>query len=390
MKFLINLIDLIYFVKNTITIKITHNKRFKNDLLFLDSFKITPPHSHVYNNEFLEYLENTNLKKSILIVELNNFHIELLDSLIYYFTKLGYKCDCLLREEVNFKAKNSYNLSLRNMIDSLNNQRISKYDFVFFNTMFLSLNTQIHISKLLDIKSKFGILGIYHTISDYLKYEDSSKNDNRFFILRPIECKNIKLKPLSCSIKRKTNKVLKKSNIVTFLSIGFPVYHLNFRLNLFKIIKYLLKNNITNFRFILIGRSDLEINKFSDFIFTFKNPSDSKLEKILKIYDPNYIFMIFDTFAHRHYLNSVTSGLRMFSLQHNIPFVINSPFGESFGFSNKNAIIFNNPKNAILKAIKIKNTSDYKSLKENLSYFNDKLNLDSMHYLSNAIKNLTK
>lgn len=404
MRFLVNILDLYYFLKNNINIKIKYKNKISKDRQFLDSIDLDACNKEdsKYTNEFLSYIKNSNLNKTILLCEMNNFHFELLDSIVYYFSKIGFYTDILLRKDSHYKNtnKNIFFLDLKDMICAINTPYLQKYDFIFFNTITLSLNTQIHIPSIIKPKSKYGILGIYHTISDIERFGDyENYTCNRYFALRPMQYKNLKLDALSCSVETKsryknTRYKTSESNakITTFISIGFPVYHLNFRLNLYKIIKSLLNKRITNFRFILVGRAKFKIDaSFKDFVLCFTNPSHEELENILHIYHPAYVFGLFDRFAHRHYLEECTSGLRQFCLMYNIPMLINEPFGESFGFDSTNAIIFkNNPMRAIKKALEIIHTEKYNSLCDNLLDLNNKLNQDSINNLHSHIAHIKK
>ena len=362
------LLDLFYATKNRILSLLNHKKNLKSDLKFLDSLP---------KSDF-----SIKSKSKILLVELNNFHLELLDSIVYYFECLGYEIDIAIRAESDYK--NGTKLHLSQILDLL--QDTSKYDFVFFNTMFLSLKTQHHIKNLANINAKYGILGIYHTISDIYKFDDII-NKNRFFALRKLHFRGVELRTLSCS--KEVDIEFDKNNIATFISIGFPLYHRNFREKLYKAIENLLENNICHFRFILIGRNEFKDLRFGEYISFFKNPNIEELHEILKSHNPHYSLGIFDRFAHRHYLYNSTSGLRQFCLSYNLPFVIDKLFGESFGFDESSAIFYDSNMQQSLKyAINIINTDKYKNLKINLHKLNKKLNQDSINALKDCILKL--
>lgn len=365
------LLDLFYATKNRFFRFLNYKKNLKSDLVFLDSLP---------KSDF--YIES---KSKILILELNNFHLELLDSIIYYFESLGYEVDVVVRIESSYQ--NAIKLELRQILDLLKDT--SKYDFVFFNTMFLSLKTQHHIKTLANINAKYGILGIYHTISDIYKFRDMPNyKEGRFFALRKLNFRGMAVSnTLSCS--KEIDIKFIKNDIATFISIGFPLYHRNFREKLYKAIEDLLKDNINNFRFILIGRNEFKDLRFKEYISFFKNPTTLELHEILKSSNPHYTFGFFDSFAHKHYLYNSTSGLRQFSLMYNLPFVINKKFGESFGFDNNNAIFYDSSLYQALKyAIKLINTDKYNNLKFNLHTLNEKLNEDSITLLQSCISKL--
>lgn len=359
------LADLLISSKNKILKSLNHSKYLKSDLDFLHALEMKDCHIDSNNK--------------ILLVEINNFHFECLDSIVYYFESLGFGVDVVVRKEANYN--NAIKLELGEILSLLNNAQ--QYDFIFLNTMILSLKTQHHILDLVKQNSKYGILGIYHSISDICKFGDfDNYKSNRYFALRSLKHRwgGVELDGLSCS--REIDINFAKNDIATFISIGFPIYHRNFRKNLYRAIENLLSDGIEDFRFILIGRSDFKDLRFQNHISFFKNPSNDELLDILKRSNPHYTLGIFDSFAHRHYLTNSTSGLRQFSLMYSLPFVINERFGISFGFDTNNAILYrSNFFDALKEAIGIINTGKYDTLKSNLQNLNARLNLDSTHLL---------
>ncbi|RAX52468.1 hypothetical protein CCY99_07425 [Helicobacter sp. 16-1353] len=455
MRFLIRLLDLFYYLKGELIAKITHKKRLKKDIEFLNSLGLDLSSKNLKlrksrnvessvesKNLKSKNLESKNPKSSksppkILICEVNNFHLETLGSIAFYFHSLGFLVDILARKEeekilqdelkslkVNISAINISALNLGDMLKKLDSISLSKYDFVFFNTMILSLSTQIHILNLVNPKPKYGLLGIYHTIGDIERFGDfKNYEEGRYFALRAMKYKNLKLDFLSCSVvkiadfrtdskisfglesngeskpnfkveSKLESRIDKQAEHITFLSIGFPIFHRNFRRNLYKIVRTLRPKNPTKEpmkipRFILIGRNKLEINpKFSKYILSFGNPSNAELESILRDFKPDFIFGFYDKFAHRHYLSQCTSGMRSFSLSYNIPFVINREFGVAFGFSDENAIFYDNDASLGIKNAINLSPKDYQQLCKNLSFLNKNLTKESIQNLKTHIENI--
>lgn len=116
------------------------------------------------------------------------------------------------------------------------------------------------------------------------------------------------------------------------------------------------------------------------------NPSIKELSLLIK--QAHFVFGLYDSFAHRHYLGDSTSGLRQIALSYNLPFVINAPFAKAFGFSKNNAIIYHAPLVGIKYAISIAKSAKYIELKENLARLREKLIQDSLHNLKTAIKRI--
>lgn len=365
MRVLIFLSDLLAFLRQIIRAKMQYSKLYKQDMEFLANISSN-------NNCFIEHLKTLEPDSRILVVELNSFHLETLEALSYYFNKLGFKMDLLLQEgyEGNLEA---FKLKLEDILAALRSEEIKKYKFIFFNTMVLALREQHSIHGFITHNKIFGI---YHTISDIERFKDYRE---RYFALRDIAYKNITLKGLNlskppCEIEAREAKYKE----ITFLSIGFPIYHRGFRERLKSLLKYLESKNINNARFIIIGKDMFKLeHKYITFI---KSPSNKRLDEILR--KVHFIFGIYDSFAHRYYLRLCTSGQRQLSLGYNLPLVINEPFASAFGFSKENAVIFN--KNSdILEALSLKN---YDLLKQNLSRLDRDLREQSLKNLKEKLE----
>ncbi|RDU62097.1 hypothetical protein [Helicobacter sp. MIT 14-3879] len=395
MRFLILIADIFYFIKGLFLNFKNHKLGFKKDMEFLNSIKEFNIRTKEDDLEFfLNHIKSVN-KNSILLIEMNTFHTETLEALIDYFTLLNFSVDVLIRREIiDFKA---FKLDLKNMIYALNSKDIAKYKIVFFNTMILELNTYHSIHSFLNINTKVG--GIYHTISDIKKFRDYKNN---YFALRNIKYKNISLKGLNLSSNYNFNRNI-NNNIITFISIGFPIYHRGFKEKLKSIIKYLKKSNISNIRFILVGKEaysikgleNMQIKVFlnnealcennldSISLYIYQNPSKKLLHSL--ILQSHYVLGLYDRFAHRHYLNTSTSGQRQISLGYNVPLIINEPFASNFNFTSKEACIFKGNKD-ILKAIKLVNSEQYLKLKKNLYSLFLKLREESKNNLEEFLK----
>lgn len=365
MRLLIFLLDLILCIKRYIKEKLEYKKLLAQDRAFLNSIDSTKLDSKKYDlDSFASHLKTMQESSRILLIELNNFHFETIEALKWYLNKLNFNVDIALRAEYRGHIP-SFRLRLEDMIKLLKSKEIRKYRFIFFNTMILELKTQHSIYEFIESSNIFGI---YHTISDIEKFGDYK---NRYFALRDIRYKGITLKGLNLSKPDICNKNHIDSNgEIVFLSIGFPIYHRGFRERLKSLLDYLESKNITNFKFILVGRAKFKLeHKNISFI---QNPSDDVLEEILL--KAHFIFGIYDRFAHRHYIRLCTSGQRQLSLGYNIPLIINEPFASAFGFSNENAVIFRENSD-ILEVISPKY---YQSLKHNLLILDKKLRDQSL------------
>lgn len=368
MKILIFLIDLFHTIKNNINSKM-HYKRAK-----AAQIATLKPLNSKRADFIIQSIFKIKNKKSVLIIELNNFHTETLEGLIWHFKTLDFKVYLLLNENLVFANKRAFFANINEMLFILNHPCMQKFDVIFFNTMLISPHICVHEL----IKPQTKILGIYHTISDILRFNDESNyQKNIYFSLRDLGYKNLFLRGLNLHDFPKKSKN-KESNIIYFTSVGFPILHKNFALELNKIAKFLRKNHISNIRFNLIARQKINIQ--NEFIKTFISPSRAQLDNILK--QSHFIFALYDRFAHRHYLQTTTSGMRALGLAYNLPLIINEPFARAFGFNNHNCIIYKSPDSLQIALDSLNN----KILKKNLAALDKRLLNQSLYVLDSAIQ----
>lgn len=132
-----------YFIKFICLFFSKKNRRIKRDKLLLQP-KILAKNikSRPYYNKFLK---NKIKEKSILIVEPNPYHFELLPGYCNYFQFLGYHIDLIAQPNIELdspfiKYKNkpiAFYLSPKYQKKALKLSKIKKYDFVFLSTSVL-------------------------------------------------------------------------------------------------------------------------------------------------------------------------------------------------------------------------------------------------------------
>lgn len=88
-----------------------------------------------------KFLTSKVRKKSVLIVEPNAFHGEILPGFVKYFQDLGYNVDLLLRHEnvedsslINIKNYKVYSLNAIKIKEALKFSKINDYEFLFIST----------------------------------------------------------------------------------------------------------------------------------------------------------------------------------------------------------------------------------------------------------------
>lgn len=170
-------------------------------------------------------------QKKVLIIEPHPYHNEVLPGFVKYFQDLNYQVDVMLREEVYkekvfCKYKNKPNIlpyELFKIKELLSKDSIKEYDFLFCSSLeFLHKNPSDSKSnvkgKFVDFlgfipKTKFGMLGVYHTIDFIKQFDDYNLlNDGRIFTLTGYAFDNKKTLLLNphffgdAKIKQKLNK----------------------------------------------------------------------------------------------------------------------------------------------------------------------------------------
>lgn len=260
MKLLIRLADIIYALKSYLSAVFTKKKRYKAGLEYIASLACS---GAVHN--LVESMD----RDCICLVELNTFHTETLCAIPQYFTHLGYDIDIIVREELEnliaisrqdfmllskpHKEQNLrlFTMSLGDMIATINSPQMKRYDFVFFNTMLLlTPQSLVHIKDFIEVKSKFGYLGIYHTLSDMARFGDLARKE-RYFSLRKLPSQS---QFLECSMRQ--DSAIPQSDEIVFITIGYLIYHRAFREYLLQIASTLKQEKV---KFILVGRSETSV-----------------------------------------------------------------------------------------------------------------------------------
>ena len=351
----------------------------------------------ICNNNFFNFLFEIN-KKDILIIEKYSFHGECLPGFIKYFIDLGYnKIDIMINpilHKLN-PLKNLFNNKLNILVYP--SKLIEKfiilgicehYKICLFNS--LGYKNEENLIKYLYKRQKFKKFIVFHNLNKINK-----DNENIFNI--------IVLKKFNKTIKSiyEINphyfgeyKIHNKSKKTFFITAGnIENYRKNFNI-LFKGIDYLIKNNISNFHVIIIGKgiNDKTYKKFSikkkltNYItFTGRIPYDKMYELISKA---DFFLPLLDHKIHTKYLKEKTSGSFQLSYGFNIPMIIEKIFSEKYGFNYNNSIIYNSKKdffNKLKYSIEMEN-KDYHKLKYYLNIKAkeiEKISIENLKFILN-------
>lgn len=338
--------------------------------------------------------------KRVLLLEPNPYHNEVLPGIVNYFETLEYTVDVLIRKEVysdnvfcRYKINGKIHAyELDDIKKILWEPSIKKYDFLFFSSMEHCENGKME--RFLDFigfipKTKYGILGIYHTtwlVDEFNDYD--FMNQGRLFCLSEFQIHNYNYKMLNphffCDDIISKNKFeLKKRFVVIGNSADYDY--------LVQEIKKLDKNlrNRIEIRIIggkkqgFIGKGKLIIKPFimkilcifhkelryrqSLKVLGYLNFSSlyrelEKADYILVMIDPNKK-------EHAHYNEWCTSGTKQLILGFNKICLIRDILANNYGFTDKNSIIYdgNRLDQALAEAVLL----DKKTYEEKCYYLND-------------------
>ena len=176
--------------------------------------------------------------KRILLLEPNRYHFETIPGLCYYFDKLGYSIDCLVQKHDHFGDEFCYAKDLKAKINyifyehadmiSILSDMTSKneYDYIVLNSFDYGLNGKIHsiYADIKDIaKSKYGIIGFYHSLSSYYDNQETDVellNENRIFSLSPVSSGSVTFPMVNSYFFKDSNESDHTANNRTIITIG--------------------------------------------------------------------------------------------------------------------------------------------------------------------------
>ena len=360
---------------------------------FIENYK----YSKINDKKFKNYKIRTN---SILIVEPNEYHLEIIIGFVKYFQDLGYNIDLFLRHKNSepFILKNLNKVecfygTAEHLKKLLKLNKIKQYEYVFFSSS-AYWETNINFSSYLDYlkfipKAKNGILMVEHNVIPYLKEYNEEKylKENRLFTLSGFQNTPI-LNPHYFGDIKTTPKSKEKTKFITVGAINNDCKNHDL---LISSIKELAKENITNFEVIIIGGGNvLEITKEIEPYVKYlgKQPFSVMFEEME---EADYFLPLLDLSIEKQlrYLNSTTTGSKQLILGFLKPCLINDEFGKVYGFNNDNSFLYqdNNLKEAMKQAISL-NNDDYLIMQNNLKILADKIYQKSLSNLKISLKRI--
>lgn len=343
-------------------------------------------------------------EKSILMIEPNEFHAEILPGFCYYWNKLGYKVFLVVRHK-NFISGVFSNCKTEEIPEM---HCIGHYGIKYFikKSIFKSFDYTFITST--RLANKYGYYGLF---SDYLGYLpegrkgyflvehnfDSLKpyllsgkyDPKRIFLLNEYSEEDYKIPMLNPNYFGEIN-IPKKQDETIFITIGtITERNRNFS-ELLKAINLLKQEGIANFKIQVIGRADkaVDLSKLPAEVevlgYLSFQEMYQKLEKahfFLPLLDPNIK-------GHQRYLKGETTGSWQLCLGFVKPPIIRTEFADTYSFSISNAILYEKERlyNALIQACNM-DTSKYNLLLNEIENSRNSINLLSVNNLKKYISN---
>lgn len=338
-------------------------------------------------------------EKTILVVEANTTHGEVVPGYVKYCLDLGYKVDVVITPEVarerpflRFEHENlrifilsHWGLKLLFAMPKVYNYKkilitSSAYYFLGDGNKWPAV---VDVFGLKQHENK--LIVVEHDLLDIKKLnEEDLLKDNKILTLSEFD-KGIMVNPHYFG----EVKVTAKNELTNFIVVGgIQAQRKNHKM-LLEAVKELAEKKIENFKITIVGKGNLDdipynIRKF----FEIKGRLDFP-----KMYDEmekaDFFLTLLDAEneMHRRYISSGTTGSKQLILGFGKPAIINSEFGKFYGFDDESAIIqkSNNLSNAMTKAINL-NAKDYDSMQNNLLILKEdiyKKSLDNMRRIIN-------
>lgn len=287
-------------------------------------------------------------KKSVLIMESNDFHSEFALGYAEYFVKLGYHVDIVVVPsqlkmrpfKLNaMKGVDFYGIDELFFKPILSSRTIDRYSHVFFVSAFSSAHGCI--TRYLDGRTYPKTFSVLHTefqleIEDIRKLYDDEKltvitnlsNDKKLFEVTPHYFGPIPPKP-------------KSKKVTNFIFIGLIDPKKRNTTLLIKAVQKLAQTGFTDFKITVLSRKKSKETFPNELLpyFDFKIGLDygDMYEEIKK---SDFFLILLDpkNKEQRGYLTSMTSGSQLLSLGFLRPALMNDAFAKGYGLNSRNAV----------------------------------------------------
>ena len=317
-------------------------------------------------------------KGTVLLVEPNNCHTELLPSYVKYLKDLGYEVEIAV--SVNQKGflpellgvKKIYFLMLKSMRALFKTEKLKDYELVIFTSYRLyyprpnepnpALRPYSTISEQFEIKypPRLGALFVLHHLEDYdetiknapcaVVLADILRKEENLYTINPCYftentpknkagCAKTRVDGNPAGIQKTVQKTAKKTIFITTGILNPDRKNADL---LFSTARSLIQNGVKDFEIKVVGDNKknivpkdlkryIEIKGRLDFKRLYKELQTSDF--YLPLLDP-------DLKEHKRYLENGTSGSFQLIRGFLLPPVIHKTFAEAYNFNSSNSIIY--------------------------------------------------
>ena len=346
----------------------------------------------------IKFIAAPTREKSVLLIEPNFGHDEVLPGIAKYFIDLGYNVDILMSFsniplQVFTKIQSSkiriFEITFDALIEILTNKKINNYDFIYFNSDRI-YSEKIWNTALIDKMNlpSNKILQMCHHIDEISNFDKFNVTTLKLANLGPKGSEKSLIVNSHYFGEFETNK---KNDKINFIIVGnIQDFRKNFNL-LIDSVNTIIERGFSNFKITLVSRlGSLEdiptsIRKYFDLKGFLPFPEMyNEMEKadfFLPLLDP-------ECEAHNRYVTTGTSGSFQLIYGFLKPCIINSKFASIPGFDNQNSIIYDKNEELADKMIEAINMSEenYDKMRSKLKDLADNIYQESLDNLRKILK----
>lgn len=353
---------------------------------------------------FRRFLNKKVLPHSVLLIEPNRYHGEILSGFASYFLKLGYQVDVLIPREL-YKLKpfsgltlppppkgssrlNVFAISYYQATKLYLQPQLKAYEYVMLTSSqigsYPGISSEISVCDLWHLQGLKNLLIVEHELQNIKPlHEQMFLNDKRLIVLGHFK-RGIMVNPhyFGDFPKHQKNKVCR------FVVVGgIDPKRKNHALLLETLLK-LLEQGETAFKMVVIGRGHMqkissrlrpfvEMKGFLNFPDLYQEMQ--KADFFLPLLDPN-------SKEHERYITTGVTGSAQLIYGFGTPPIIHQKFAEFYGFNKQNAIVFQTDfAKALQLAIHISEV-DYALLRDGVLHLAHEVKKESIQNLKLILK----
>lgn len=354
-----------------------------------------------YDHYYLDFIKHDIPEKSVLIVEPNNYHGEIVPGFAKYWQDLGYHADVIMRignyEENPFALFKDKELPVVwpmqkwRISKVLKSKRMRDYDYVFISSFDYQETKERYYDYLgFEPQSRNGTLCIYHNCQNLQPYGENARYlGKRLFVLNEFPLAENKAR-LLCPIYFGEISRHRKNPKTRFVMIGRLSPNTRNCAQLLDSIEKLIQENICDFEVCVIGSGGMEIpehlkkhvKKLGRLNFPDMYRHCMESDFLLALLDP-------ESPQQESYKRGTTTGSKQLSLGLNKPMLIEKTFADVYGFNEGDSLVYsgNTLYEAMKKAVGM-DEKTYNAMLDNLASHAEKVASKSKENLAETIKNI--